>query len=110
MMARNFGQIFNTISIAGVEPSDMWGIYSASKYAVRGFTESLRKRLLKTKIKVMGFYPESMNTNIFKAAGFNFSNDEPWMMKVEDVSKIILFMLQQPSDINLDHVQVRKIE
>ncbi|MBI2641746.1 SDR family oxidoreductase [Candidatus Roizmanbacteria bacterium] len=110
MKKRNSGQIFNVISIAGVEPSDVWGMYVATKYAVRGFTESVRLSVSGTNIKVMGFYPHGMNTNIFKAAGLDFAQNEPWMMKVEDISNIILFILQQPDDVSMDHVEVRKIE
>lgn len=110
MKKRNSGQIFNVISIAGVEPSDKWGMYAATKYAVKGFTESVRQAVVGTNIKVIGFYPHGMNTNIFKAAGLDFKSNEPWMMKIEDISNIVLFILQQPRDVSMDHVEVRKIE
>ncbi|MEK9143860.1 MAG: SDR family oxidoreductase [Patescibacteria group bacterium] len=108
---RNSGQILNVVSIAGVETNGEWGIYAATKHAVTGFTESLRKELTKTKIKVMAIYPEGMNTNIFHTAGYHqYSPHEPWMMNPDDVADIVVFMLKRPDDISMGHVDIRKIE
>jgi len=106
---QNQGQILNVISIAGLEPSSEWGIYAASKFAQTGFTESLRRELSGTKIKVMGFYPEGMDTQIFKKGGLDTQPGQPWMMKPEDAAKIVRFMLTQPADVSLSQVVVRKI-
>ncbi len=108
---RNTGQILNVVSIAGVETNGEWGIYAATKHAVTGFTESLRKELAKTKIKVIAIYPEGMNTNIFHTAGYHqYSPHESWMMDPDDVADIVVFMLKRPDDIAMGHVEIRKIE
>ena len=65
------GQILNVISGAGLHPSGEWGVYSGTKYAERGFTDSLKEELKGTGIKVMSFYPSGMDTNLFIDAGFN---------------------------------------
>lgn len=107
----NSGQILNVVSIAGVETNGEWGIYAATKHAVTGFTESLRKELAKTKIKVMAIYPEGMNTNIFHAAGYHqYGSHESWMMNPADVADIVVFMLKRPDGIAMGHVEIRKIE
>lgn len=110
MIEKNQGQILNVISVAGAEPYPDSSLYSSSKWAITGFNESLIKELVNTKIKIMGIYPGGMNTNIFATGGCDYSKNEPWMMKVEDVSKIVLFMLQQPDDINLSRIDIKKIE
>lgn len=108
---RNSGQILNVVSIAGVETNGEWGIYAGTKHAVAGFTESLRKELAKTKIKVMAIYPEGMDTGIFTAAGYHqYKSQESWMMNPDDVADIVLFMLTRPDDIAMGHVEIRKIE
>lgn len=107
MKERKSGQIFNVISSAGVGPSAGWGVYTATKFALRGLTDSLKLELEGTGIKVMGFYPGGMNTKLFDNAGFGRIN-KPWMMKKEDVVKIIVFMLEQPDDLVMDHVEVNK--
>jgi len=107
MKENNAGQILNVSSSAGLSPSGNWSIYTGSKYAVRGFTDSLKMELSGTGIKVMGFYPGGMNTELFNTSGFPKSN-EPWMMQPEDVAEIITFMLKQPDDIIMDSVSVSK--
>src|SRR4030067_1061578 len=101
------GQILNVVSVAGIEtPGAEMGPYSpytAAKYAVTGFTKSLEEELKGTKIKVMGIYPGGMNTPLFKKAGFDYTENENWMMDKKDVAKIILFMLSQPKDVIIDH-------
>ncbi len=107
MRAQKSGQIFNIVSIAGVEPAAGWGVYTATKYAVRGFTDSLKQELTGTGIKVIGFYPGGMDTDLFDTSGFP-KGKQPWMMKKEDVAEIITFILKQPADVVMDHVEVRK--
>ncbi len=99
--------ILNVISVAGVEPSKDWSIYTASKYAMRGFTDSLKQEMQGTNIKVIGFYPGGMNTNLFINAGRQAKN-EPWMMKKQQIADILIFLLTQPKDIVIDHLEVRK--
>lgn len=107
MKKQNEGQIFNIVSVAGVEPAANWGIYTATKYAVRGFTESLKLELSGSGIKVLGFFPGGMNTDLFDASGFP-KGEAPWMMNKDDIAEIITFILKQPADIAIDHVEVRK--
>lgn len=107
MRAQQSGQILNLISVAGVEPAANWGVYTATKHAVHGFTESLKLELLGTGIQVLGFYPGGMDTDLFESSGFPKGN-APWMMKKEDVAEIITFMLKQPDDIAMGRVEVRK--
>jgi NADP-dependent 3-hydroxy acid dehydrogenase YdfG len=99
--------IFNVISNSGLEPSGDWGIYVGSKFAARGFSESLRLELSGTKVKVMAFYPGGMDTDLFVKAGVD-KRHEPWMMKKDDVTEIIEFMLTRPKDITIHAVEVTK--
>lgn len=99
--------IFNVISDSGLDPSPDWGIYVASKFAMRGFTDSLKLELKNTNIKVMNLYPGGMNTELFVKAGNKHFN-EPWMMDKEDVADIIIFMLTRPKDVVINDLVVRK--
>jgi short-subunit dehydrogenase len=106
---QNNGQILSVVSIAGIEPSGEWGMYAASKFAQTGFMESLRKELEHTKIKIMGFYPEGIDTQIFQKGGLPIKPHQPWMMNPSDVAEIIYFMLSRPNDVSLSQVVARKI-
>lgn len=62
MRSRNRGQIINIASMAGVIGITGYSAYSASKYALVGFTESLRNELSATGIKVSLVLPSDIDT------------------------------------------------
>jgi len=58
------GHVVNTSSMAGVVPLPTMGAYSASKYAVRGFTQALRLDLAPHGIGVSCLYPGAVKTQL----------------------------------------------
>jgi len=58
------GHIVNTASVAAFLAGGPAGIYSASKFAVRGLSEALRTELAKYDIGVSVLCPANVNTNI----------------------------------------------
>ncbi|MDM5226863.1 SDR family oxidoreductase [Cytobacillus sp. NJ13] len=59
---KNGGLLMNIISTAGLKGKVNESVYAASKFAVRGFTESLQKELENTDIKVKAVYMGGMDT------------------------------------------------
>lgn len=57
MLARRSGTIINMSSVAGLIAAPMYSIYGATKFALRGFTDSLRRELMPLGIRVCGIYP-----------------------------------------------------
>jgi short-subunit dehydrogenase len=57
MLARREGHIINMSSVAGLISPPLITTYSASKYGVRAFTDSLRREVAPFGIKVTGIYP-----------------------------------------------------
>ncbi len=114
MKKQKNGQILNIVSVAGIEAPGVdngpYSAYTGAKFAVRGFTEALKEELSGTGIKVIGFYPGGMNTEIFRTAGLNYSDNEDWMMDKKDVAEIIVYVLGTPDDVVIDHVVVRKFQ
>ena len=102
------GHIVNVVSLAGVEPDGNWSTYTASKYGLRGFTDSLRQELAGQKIKVIGFYPGGIGTEFFVNAGLDTPPGQPWMMKVDDVAKVLVDLMLLPQDIIIEHLELRK--
>ncbi len=62
------GHIVNLSSMFGFYGLPAQGAYCASKFAVRGFTESLRAELTGSGIGVTAMHPGAIRTNIFRAA------------------------------------------
>src|SRR5579875_2604235 len=62
MRRQRFGRIGNVISIGGKVPTPHLLPYTASKFALTGFTGALRAELAKDGILVTGVYPHLMRT------------------------------------------------
>ncbi len=65
MHKRNEGILVNIISTSALSGRPTSSGYAASKWAVRGFTDSIRGEYAGTKIKVIGVYPGGMQTSLF---------------------------------------------
>lgn len=68
LMARDAAQIVNISSIFGIIAPPRQGPYVSSKFAVRGFSESLRHELDRTSVGVTVVHPGGVNTRISKDA------------------------------------------
>ena len=68
MLEQNYGHIVNLSSVFGLIGVPSQAPYCASKFAVRGFTESLRQELAGTGIAVSAVHPGGVKTNIVRQA------------------------------------------
>lgn len=109
-----FGQILNVVSIAGVEiPSGYFHtIYSATKFGLQAFSEALEKEYDNKRLRIMGYYPGGMETNLFKKAGNDYKTHEPWMFDPQESVEAIMFMLTRDPKLNvkrmdlINHLQI----
>lgn len=111
---KNSGYIFTVISTSGIPDSvasdnAFWPSYAATKWALTGFTNALRSELVKTHIKVTGFFPGGIDTNLYENAGKSNAHNQTWMMKAEDIADIVIFALSRPGDVLLDKIVATKM-
>ena len=69
MLARHSGTIINNSSVAGWIAAPLYSLYAATKYGVRGFTDSLRRELAPLGIQVCGLYPGPAVTEFGQHSG-----------------------------------------
>ena len=62
MLKRRAGHIINMSSVAGLIAAPLASTYSAGKYGVRAFTDSLRREVAPLGVKVTGIYPGPAKT------------------------------------------------
>ncbi len=65
MKKQGYGTIVNIVSTSALTGRPLSALYSASKYAARGFTDSLRGEVLEKGIIVVGVYPGGIKTHLF---------------------------------------------
>ena len=63
MQKRSIGKIINISSLGGLFGLPLQGLYSASKFAVEGFTQSLRMELIGSGIRVISVNPGDVKTH-----------------------------------------------
>ena len=71
LMKNNEAALINTSSIFGIITSPNNTVYHSSKFAVRGFTESLAMELKEENIQIHSVYPGHIGTNIVLDAKFD---------------------------------------
>jgi short-subunit dehydrogenase len=68
LLEQGSGAIVNTSSVFGLAGIPHQSAYCASKFAVRGFTESLRHELKGTGVRAITIHPGGVRTNIARSA------------------------------------------
>lgn len=99
------GDIINIGSIAGREPYVGGSIYCATKAFVRSFTESLRKELVATRIRVMEVDPGQVETefSVVRYYGDKAKADAVYKgvepLTPEDVAEVIVFVATRRENV-----------
>jgi NAD(P)-dependent dehydrogenase (short-subunit alcohol dehydrogenase family) len=71
LLEQDSGAVVNTSSVFGLIGWPTQSTYNATKFAVRGFTESLRHELRETGVKAVSVHPGGVATNIVRNARFH---------------------------------------
>lgn len=108
MKSQEYGHIINIASTAGLEGMPMVSGYCATKWAVKGFSESIWRELRDFKIKVTCVYPGSVKTDFFR----NSPNIKPhdYMLMPEDIANMMIYALKTPDNFHQVNLEVRPLQ
>ncbi|TYP95144.1 serine 3-dehydrogenase [Fodinibius salinus] len=107
MKERNSGHIINIGSIAGHESYDGGSVYCATKHAVKAFTESTKKDLHGTKVRVSMVSPGLVETEF---SNVRFKGDDDRADEVyddmqpltgQDIAEVVHFIANRPPHVNI---------
>lgn len=107
MKEQKFGHIVNISSIAGKVGVAYGSLYNSSKFAVRGFSESLFNELRKFGIKVSVIYPGSIATGFFDEIE-GFSANE-FMLTPKEVAESIANILNTSPNCLIRELEIRPL-
>lgn len=101
----NGSSILNILSTASRKGYTEWSAYCMSKYAMEGFTQSIREELQPRGIRVINIYPGGTATDIWKDVPGEWDFES--MMKPSVVADTVKFALDSPSDVLIDNLTLQ---
>jgi NADP-dependent 3-hydroxy acid dehydrogenase YdfG len=100
MMARRSGHIINMASVAGLVATPTYSIYAASKFAVRGFSEALRREAAPWGIRVSAIYPGAVATEFGEHAGIGrktrMTSPARLLLTANEVAEAVVGLVRRP--------------
>lgn len=107
MKASGFGHIVNISSVAGKTGASWGTAYSATKFGVAGFSDSLFQELREFGIKVSVIYPGSTATHFFDAVpGISVHEN---MLRAEEVAETLIHVLNTHPNNVISEVVIRPL-
>src|ERR1700694_3032419 len=94
--------VVNILSVAAKTGFPGWSAYCMSKFALEGFSQSVREELREHKIRVINIYPAATNTEIWN----NVEGDWPRnkMISAEQVASAVVYALSRPADVAVENI------
>ena len=96
LVEQNDGAIVNTSSVFGLAGMPNQSAYCSAKFAVRGFTDSLRQELRGTGVTAINVHPGGINTNIVRNARFRKDPDGRGRSHEQVVQEFAALTMTQP--------------
>lgn len=106
MKPRKEGLIINVVSTAGLTARATRSIYNASKWAITGFTKAIQEEAAEYNIRVTGFYPGTIRTNLFAKAGLPLNGKA---LTTEQAVKAIEFVLSCDDEMLIPEIGARHV-
>lgn len=104
MKAQSSGHIVNISSVAGIKYFPQSPMYSATKFAVRAFSEGLRNQVQKWNIRVTTVYPGQTDTPMLERVPLAERNK---FLRPEHIARAIIHALEYPDGVSMNEIVIR---
>ena len=108
MKQQKSGLIININSQGGFYAKAERGVYTATKWAITGFTKAMQPELAPHGIAVTGIYPGMMKTDMFSKMGIK--KDMSKGLEPDEVAKTIEFLLSFEKPIMFPEIGMKHID
>lgn len=99
--------IVNILSVAAKSGFPNWSAYCMSKFALEGFTQSIREELREHKVRVINIYPAATATDIWNEVEGNWPKEK--MMAAEEVAGAVAYALSRPGEVALENMTLTNV-
>src|SRR5881396_179248 len=99
--------IVNILSIAAKTGFPNWSAYCMSKFALEGFSQSVREELRDHKIRVINVYPAATDTDIWHAVEGEWPREK--MISPDEVAGAVAYALSRPNDVALENITLSSL-
>lgn len=109
MKEHKSGSIVNVSSVGGRIGIPGWAVYNATKWGVNGFSEALRKEVIKYNIRITVIEPGAVETNW----GENMPKEwyelrgKTTPLSGDDIANAIFYAVNQPDNVAVNELLVR---
>src|SRR5713101_3631964 len=94
--------IVNILSIAAKTGFANWSAYCMSKFALEGFSQSVRDELREHRIRVLNIYPAATNTEIWDDVTGDWPREK--MISAEEVACAVAYALSRPDNVAVENI------
>jgi len=99
--------IVNILSVAARTGFPNWSAYCMSKFALEGFSQSIREELREHKIRVINVYPAATATDIWNSVEGDWPREK--MMSPQEVAGAVAYALSRPDDVALETITLSNL-
>lgn len=108
MITNGGGTIINILSVVTKKTFTKSSVYSASKFGLLGYSNSLREEVRKYNIKVINVIPGATSTPIWSKEMRDQFSDR--MMTSEDIARVLVWAFLQKENLVTEELLLRPIE
>jgi short-subunit dehydrogenase len=99
--------IVNILSIAAKTGFANWSAYCMSKFALEGFSQSVREELRDRRIRVINVYPAATDTEIWDQIEGKWPRHR--MISATQIADAVAFALARPTDTLVENITLGKL-
>jgi NAD(P)-dependent dehydrogenase (short-subunit alcohol dehydrogenase family) len=99
--------IVNVLSVAAKTGFPNWSAYCMSKFALEGFSQSIREELREHGVRVINVYPAATNTEIWNRVAGDWPRDK--MMPPGEIADAVAFALSRPNQVAMENITLKNV-
>jgi len=96
--------LVNILSIAAKTGFANWSAYCMSKFALEGFSQSVREELRDRCIRVINIYPAATDTEIWDDVSGSWPREK--MMSPAEIAGAVAYALSRPGEVAVENITI----